>query len=237
MANRLKYEPCPRCVDNGRDSRGDNLVLWPDGSAHCFACGLHRPAPYSRSRFVLTEVNDAPKSLLPSDFSREVPRHALQWLLQWELPWSYWQESIGYSPSHERLVFRVGNPLQFSIGRYLGGDSSKRKWYVWGDSHKHCEILGSGKPIVLVEDFLSAHKVGQVATAIPLFGVEIHHPVLYHLMNQDTPIILWLDKDQESKVKQKAIRLQSIVGVPVNIVVTDKDPKAYSINKIKEILE
>lgn len=31
--------PCPKCRSHGRDRTGDNLTLYDNGSAHCFACG------------------------------------------------------------------------------------------------------------------------------------------------------------------------------------------------------
>ena len=254
----VKYEACPKCRSNGRDSRGDNLVRYHDGGGHCFSCGYHEHAKSfnvftSQQRQPVTKENHVTKGVLPYDFTREVPSHAWKWLLQYGLPWSHWKESTGYSPSEERLVFRVGeqstNVLQFSIGRYTpekqsdggsfqrrGGtvvDRTPRKWYVWGDSHRHCEVVGRGESVVLVEDLISAHKVGQVTTAIPLFGTEIHKPHLYYLMNEGKPVWLWLDKDQEGTVKKKAMKLQAMINQPVNIVVTDHDPKELSFEDIK----
>lgn len=34
-------EPCPSCRDAGRDTTGDNLVVFDDGHKHCFACNYH----------------------------------------------------------------------------------------------------------------------------------------------------------------------------------------------------
>lgn len=34
-------DQCPKCADAGGDSSGDNLALYNDGHAHCFACGFH----------------------------------------------------------------------------------------------------------------------------------------------------------------------------------------------------
>lgn len=239
----LNYEACPRCVGIGRDNRRDNLGRYSDGSLHCFSCGYHRfPKHYS-----VPEVKpNVSKSLLPADFTREVPTKALQWLLQYGLPYQYWKESIGYSPRDERLVFTVSN--QFSIGRYVGANietlaksKQPRKWYVWGDSHKHCEIVGDGTVVVLVEDLISAHKVGQVATAIPLFGTRVHPCHLYFLLNDTRPVVLWLDKDQELQVRSRALQLESLINRPVKVITTDKDPKAISFqeiaNKLKELNE
>lgn len=283
MAKVIRYEPCPRCRSNGRDTRGDNLVVYSDDSTHCFSCHYHTGG--SILSIFDKEVNkNVPKSSLPGDFTREVPTAAWKWLLQYGLPYSYWKERCGYSPEDQRLVFLVGDPVAFSIGRRIepqpgtavgradssddtsgsdssgpgrllalhgmgagegskkqGNHASRRKWYVWGDSHKHCEIVtppdsGPDKTVVLVEDLISAHKVGQVTTAIPLFGTVVHPCHLYYLMQQNKPIVLWLDKDQEQNVQKTALRLQSLVDVPVRVVITDDDPKKLSFDVIKELV-
>jgi len=64
----------------------------------------------------------------------------------------------------------------------------------------------------------------------------IHPCHKYYLMNEKRPIKIWLDKDQEHSVKKKAINLQMLVGANVDVVVTDKDPKSYSIGQIKELI-
>lgn len=277
MSKVVGYEPCPRCRSNGRDNRGDNLVRYSDGGGHCFSCQHHEHSSIG-NLLVNQELNHVPKSLLPSSFTREVPVRAWQWLLQYGLPYTYWKHRCGFAPSESRLVFTVGEPLAFSIGRLIheapghegrptvggvkpantsptGGVSMElrpqtrsvvstvnqgRKWFVWGDSHKHCEVVtpdsGPGKTVVLVEDIVSAHKVGQITTAIPLFGTVVHPCHLYYLMQQDKPITLWLDKDQEQNVQKTALRLQSLVSVPVNIVITDDDPKSQPFDMIRAVV-
>lgn len=229
MKRVVAYDPCPKCRANGKDSRGDNLVVYSDGGYHCFSCGNHR----SPQRFVpKEEVPNVSKALLPADFTREVPANAWKWLLQWGLPYQYWLKKVGFSPKENRLIFLVGEPTVFSLGRYLGEDKGPKKWYVWGDPHRHCEVVGDGEKIVLVEDLLSAHKVGQVTTAIPLFGVNYHPPHLYYLMNDARPVVLWLDKDQEGEVKKKAVKLSMLLNKAVDVLITDKDPKEYSVDEI-----
>lgn len=284
MKRVVRYEPCPSCRSKGRDTRGDNLVRYADGGGHCFSCGRHESSPVTAEKlFNRKEVDDGTKSILPGDFTREVPTAAWKWLFQYGLPYSYWKERCGYSPKDERLVFLIGEPVAFSIGRLIpqsgapvdghgsvddsggsaarglgrlspvhgtssggrgqqqGNHASRRKWYVWGDSHKHCEIVspsdpGRVKTVVLVEDLISAHKVGQITTAIPLFGTVVHPCHLYYLMQQDKPITLWLDKDQEQNVQKTALRLQSLVDVPVRVVVTDDDPKKLPYEVIESLL-
>jgi len=241
------HSPCPRCRQNGRDNRGDNLANYPDGSSHCFSCHFHIFPKHYTPRKVETNV---PKNLLPFDFTREVPATALKWLLQYGLTWTYWKDQIGYSPSEERLVFLVGDNGEgprFSIGRYVGAREGMRKWYVWGDSHKHAEVVkpqglavASGVCTVLVEDIVSAHKVASAGyTSVPLFGTQIHKPHLYYLMNQPAGSItvLWLDKDQQGSIARKALGLQALLGQCVKTVSTEKDPKELTIKEINENLQ
>lgn len=114
-----------------------------------------------------------------------------------------------------------------------------KKWFVWGDSHKHAEVIARGKTgyTVVVEDLVSAHKVGLVAEAIPLFGTRIYNPHFYYLINENKPVVLWLDKDQSQNVKKQALQLESVINQPVRILTTDKDPKAYSEQEINEFLK
>lgn len=130
--------------------------------------------------------------------------------------------------------------MAFSIGRFLGEpDRRTRKWYVWGDSHRHAEVVGEdhrSDGIVVVEDVVSMHKVGQVNTTICLFGTAFHPCHYYYLRQANKPVVLWLDKDQELNVKKKALQLESIIDNPVSIISTDKDPKSLTFKEINENL-
>jgi hypothetical protein len=239
MSKVLRYESCPNCRDKGGDTRGDNLVRYRDGGAYCFACHTVTPAPMG-NRFRVVEP-DVPKSLCPIDFTREIPATAWKWLLQYGLPYTYWKDQVGYSPKEERLIFRVGKPLAFSIGRYFGGESGVRKWYAYGYPNRHCEVVGQGRgdTTFLVEDIVSAHIVAQESECIPLFGTsvspKVNPSIIYYLINSEKKVKIWLDKDQQGMVKYKAARLSGLINRPVDIVVTDKDPKYY-LKKLKEIL-
>lgn len=218
--------------------------MYQDDSKHCFSCGWHVFPKHYKPKEIVPNVH---KALLPGDFTKDVPTAALRWVLQYGLPWSHWKDQIGYSPSEERLVFLVGNPLQFSIGRYVGNAEVKpRKWYVWGDSHRHCEAISYSSvceptgTVVLVEDLISAHKVATSVpsvVAVPLFGTQVHKPHLYYLMQENKPVVLWLDKDQQGTIMRKAMGLQALLNVPVSVAVTDKDPKELSIKEISEALQ
>lgn len=265
MSQFSHYEACPKCRKIGRDNRGDNLAVYRDGGVHCFACGYHKFSVlnYWKNR----EVKDdhVAKSLRPADWTPDVPGHAWKWLLQYGLGYDYWSPRCGYSPKEDRLVFQVGTPISFSIGRWTpmeGGELLRRerelpvvgaatkgtyrpkKWYVWGDSHRHAEVLRpagtsntvGGNFITLVEDIVSAHKVAQVSTCVPLFGTRLYNPHIYYLINENKPVVLWLDADQEHDVKKLAWQLESVIDQKIRVVVTPKDPKCYTTEQITKVL-
>lgn len=268
MGRRITYEACPKCRERGQDSRGDNLVLFDGTGAHCFSCGYHR---FGRLHTFRSPINvDENKAVLPNDFSREVPARAWKWLLQYGLPYSYWKPFVGWSEQHSRLIFTVGTPTRFSIGRYIEGlvverygvgtdrngvgrptgdvqkllekripERPPRKWHIFGDRGTHVELLGRGNegPVVLVEDLISGHKVAQVATSIPMFGTKVLDSTLRTLITLKRPVVLWLDEDQYTLLAPKLNRLQTFLEVPVRYLRTDKDPKSYSVEEIKEIVK
>lgn len=231
------YEPCPRCRDRGKDSRGDNLAVYMDMGRHCFSCGFHSsPTASNRWADKPDNVDAVAKRILPDDFTWDVPARCWQWLLQYGLPYDYWKPIVGWSEKYQRLVFRVGSPLHFSIGRYLPSkdDSSTyfRKWHMWGDAHKSVEVFGEATSIILLEDYISAHKVAQVTQTVCLFGTKIYPMHIKYLREQNKPIILWLDSDQGDNMPKKAANLSILTGCKVNIINTDKDPKEYNHEEI-----
>lgn len=256
MGKFLRYEGCPRCKDRGRDTSSDNLAVYSDGSKHCFAnCGYHVfPKRLVRVENANESNRTENKRILPNDFTREVPARAWQWLLQYGLSLRYWQKYCGYSEKDQRLIFTVGEPTEFSIGRWIGDGEevrreegsvvshmggSRRKWFAYGDMHKTAHVFGTPETsecIVLVEDIVSAHKVSQVAACIPLFGTNIFQSVISVLRLYRKPVILWLDNDQKQYLIKRSNRLSVLTGCEVNYRITEKDPKAYSINQIEEIL-
>lgn len=247
MSKFIGYEPCEKCRENGGDRRGDNKALYSDGGSHCFSCGTHTfPKHY---KAVNEEIRTEDKAILPYDYTGEIPSNAWQWLLKYGLSWRYWQAHCGYSPAHQRLVIKVGEPTDFSIGRYIPpatgtGDVavSKQppKWFVYGNASRKSHLFGStsSKEIVLVEDVISGHKLGYYERlALPLFGTNVHDCHLRTLRHIGLPIVMWLDKDQQIHARQRANRLSTFTGLPVRYVFTDADPKELSFKQIDEVLK
>lgn len=227
------------CVSRGKDSSGDNLIHYSDGSAHCFACGYHEHGPFTP--FKTKEIPNDSK-VLPADFSREVPTKAWKWLLQYGLPYSYWKERVGYSEKEGRLYILMGDSKSptFSQGRLIDEDRGGKKWFTRGRCHDsvECVSVAVSSPVsVLVEDIVSCHKVGQVAECVCLFGTTIHPAHTYFLRDgSQRPIVLWLDEDQKGLVSKTVAKLQLLTNRPVTTIFTKDDPKSCTLETIKELL-
>ncbi len=243
MSKFLRYEACPKCQERGSDRRGDNLGVYSDGSNHCFSCNWHQFPTHYRKLNTDEEISTKDKAKLPNDFTWDVPARAWKWLLQYGLPVSYWQKHCGYSEAEERLIIRVGEPLDFSLGRDVAipqEGRSRRKWWAYGDCHKQTHVFGpleTSSKVVLVEDVISAHKVAYAGfLCIPLFGTTLHDCHIRTIRHLGLPISLWLDADQEQLSRKRAARISAITGLPLQIITTKEDPKALPLQQIKEIL-
>ena len=244
MAKATRTEPCPRCRERGADRRGDNLVCYSDGGKHCFSCGYHEGSKLF-TKHVNEEKRTENQAILPYDFTREIPARAWQWLLQYGLSWSYWQKAgCGYSPSQERLIFCVGQPLDFALGRdcsvALPDSKPRAKWFSYGDCHRRAHVFGSyedARCVVCVEDLISAHKVTAANNCcVPIFGTQVLDCHIKTLRYIGLPIVMWLDADQKAAAAKRGHRLSVLTGLPVRNVFTDNDPKLLSFKEISEVL-
>lgn len=224
-------------MERGKDRSQDNLAIYIDGSKHCFSCGWHIGPNFKHHFDSKKETNVHEKIVLPSDWSRDIPVDHWKWLLQYGLPMSYWKAYCGFTEKENRLIITHGNPVYVSVGRSL--DLGASKWKIYGDKTSRVETLSRqlSKEVVLVEDLVSAHKVAQVTSCIPLFGTAIFDLVIKELRALERPVTLWLDADQYSLLPKKMGRLQALLNVPVRHICTPKDPKSYSVVEIKDILE
>lgn len=238
MSKCIRHERCPRCAGMGRDRNGNNLGVYSDGGTYCFSCG-YRSAPTLRARLTQEFVkDDKAKTVLPSDFSREVPTAGWKWLLQYGLSYSYWKAHCGYSEKENRLIFPIGSPTRFAAGRNLDPMGAS-KWKIYGDKSSYVEVLGEqlSREVVLVEDIVSAHKVASNGTlCIPLFGTAIGDLVLKRLITLGKPVALWLDSDQYIHLPKKLARIQTLTGLKARSITTKLDPKECSSVLIKQML-
>lgn len=264
MGTFVNHEACPSCREQGKDRQGNNLGVYSDGGAYCFSCGFTRRATHYSPIIKERKQHDP---LLPADYTREIPPQVWTWLLQFGLPPGYWEEQVGYSANHQRLIFSVGESPQavsFYTGRYTGEiddrptsssgslSSSRKpaKWHHYGNPHLRPTLYGNpfeAKECVLVEDLISAHKIAfsphggsksqEARVVAPLFGTRVVDEFIPVLRHLQMPVCMWLDKDQEQHAAKRAKRLSILLQQPVRYVFTEADPKSLSFSRIQEVLD
>lgn len=219
----LRHEACPNCRSLGKDREGNNLARYSNGSAFCFSC-RHTEWP---DKYVPSRHREGGREK-PKDLTQVLRRENRDWLAQYLT-----DEEIGehftYSPSIDRHIFQDGSYWE---ARSVIGKQPKTLSH--GD--KPFILFGSGDPIIVVEDVVSAIKVGRVCTAIPLFGNSLPPEWMVRIAKlRPQHVGIWLDSNmvgQSRKLVKKFNLLAPISGT----IETELDPKCYSTEQIKEIL-
>jgi len=184
MSHFLHHEPCPEC-----DSR-DNLGVWDDGHKFCFGCGYYIPATMVKTLDEIQEslrlqqqqkeTTDA-SITLPADCNRTLPQIAVDWLQQYRLTQKeiHQQNSFLWSESYESLIYAVFDPFGSLLmwqSRYFGKNLAIPRFRTTGTCETCYHIFdrcGTATTVTLVEDIISAIKVGRVAHTMPLWGSNV----------------------------------------------------------------
>ena len=238
----LKQTQCPSCAKIGNDKSRNNLAIYSDGHEWCYRCGYYKGANGITKLVNSLQPIDNKGVYLPSDCDVSYPYKALQWVEQYELNRNdLLSTHTLWSEEEQRLIFPVFGDRESLIafqGRWFG-EGKAVKWYGKGNLKDTFNLLGRWQDkLVLVEDIISAIKVSKVVGCMPLYGshIDFHRwKRLKLLLNQGVRVIIWLDKDKQ----REAIKYRkqgSLLGLDVDVLITDLDPKEYSLDKIKELL-
>ena len=236
------HEQCPECAKLGKDRDHNNLAIYDDGSSYCFSCGYYKTKSGLPKLAQTQQVLREPLSL-PRDVTTVLSTAASDFCGKYDLTLTdLSNNTILWSPWYERLIFPIfdnkGELLAWQ-GRYLGNKEKQAKWYSQGDLKTICHLIGNKKArtLVLTEDIISSIKVGHITTvkAMPIFGSHISAQRLLQIKPLCDTICVWLDKDKE-KESLKFAKTAREFGIPAVSIITDKDPKDYTNDEIKEWL-
>lgn len=231
----LRHEQCPKCREVGNDRSGDNLAVYSDGHQYCFKCGY-----ISGNRSITKPIVRIEKEIiLPSDITTDIPSEPLQWLQQYRLArLDIQKHHIFWSDKWSRLIFPYFDDTGLIAwqGRYIGKETDKAKWFSQGKIHEilHPINVNNGEA-VLVEDIISAIAVSKVKGAIPIFGSTISNKQFLRIKTLVGKVYLWLDPDMRSKSLKMAFTGR-LLGLDVQVIYSDKDPKEYTTEEIDKIL-
>src|SRR3990167_813564 len=258
----MGHETCPACRTAGKDSRGDNMGRWEDGHAHCFSCGYREP---STAEALLKNVLGAipqngedvkrNKQLsLPHDAQKTIDVKPLRWLDKYGIiREEIIENDVRWSEARQWLCFPYrdgeGNLLAYQArtfpqfvnreGEAGMVDINTSKWMTFGSVEDLTHIIGFTKHpddvIIVVEDVVSAIKVGRHCRALPLFGSTLSARRVLRLRFLCKKLVLWLDQDKYAHALREAKKVE-MVGIESQVIYTDKDPKEYSDEDIKIII-
>lgn len=237
MSQFLYKTRCPACAAQGKDRSGDNLGVYGDGHTYCFSCG-GGSAGSVRARLHESTKEAKPIPDLPEDVSTNIGASAAEWLLRYfpstqQAPTHLWSEAT------QKLIFPIfdeGGMIAWQY-RYFGDNPDHPKWVGYGINDKLFHIEGNvGDSLVLVEDLISACKVGHITPTMPLFGSHIGFKRLARMKVLGiTSVTIWLDDDKK-EYAIKAASEAAMLGLQTSVIHTKKDPKEYTFEQIRKIV-
>jgi DNA primase len=173
-----------------------------------------------------------------------MPAQAASWLTQYNITIDDIKErEIMWCPSRQGLVFPLrdlrGNLFAWQMRCF---DSGNKKWDSKGPVHaeaiwitKSMDDTFFQDTVILVEDIVSAIRVGHTCDCLPLLGSTLPLSVQNIALDYYKHIIIWMDRDALDKSLEYARRLQVLGGDKSTYVIhTNDDPKLYSDREIQE---
>jgi len=223
----LGHLPCPKC--GSKDNLGDY-----DDHQFCFGCGyrlikgdvksLRARLNYrSNSQEIAEEIQDI-------SVVKDIPPPAMRWLYSYGISRSEIDLYIpGYNLDRDLLI--LYKDTNYWQARSFQGHKTKylsmgiKPLIKYGDSNK----------VVLVEDILSALKLGRVLCGRPLLGTSIPK-LLVPILKGYSTVYVWLDRDKATLAIQHKRYLQEL-GINAKVIISPKDPKEYTTEELKEWLK
>lgn len=237
MANFVAHEACPNCGSR------DNLGRYDDGGAWCFGCGYREPPTHAPTGYTTTPTRKDTKGL-PDDINHEFSPTCVTWLQSFhvDVPTAI-NNGLVWSSRYEQLIFRLGNVWQarnFNEERrskygknYTSGDVNQCT-YTYGDLEG--TLHDEQSELILVEDPVSALRIGALKPSMPLLGSHLSTDRLNALVGRYNRFKVWLDSDKYKEACKIADRLR-YVGIEASVIWTELDPKCYNNEQLTEYLK
>lgn len=249
-----------------RKDRSQVISHTPKGySTYCFRCGddsrqfiPHGVRPLGelikQQEALDAYIRSSGTCALPDDYKiadDTMPREAWLWLLKSGVSSSLARHyKFGYSESLGRVVLPVWDRQERLVAvQNRAIHSSQKPKYLnikGGGSHAVFESDDATfieNPItdtlVITEDILSTVRAGRVCPAISTLGTTLHYSVASSILLQPyTRVLIWYDGDEAGvRGAIKAKKVLTLLGIPCSVIDTDKDPKEYNNEEIREIIQ
>lgn len=241
-----------KCSEPGCGKDNSQLVSHDERGyrAWCFRCKIPKFEGHGLRSIDLIERHKKERAIkrsalaeLPADYTLDVPPRAAVWYYKYgisaELAASY---RIGHTAELDRVVLPVYEDGELTAVQMRAVDSWRKPKYLNPEGPKVQAAIFESAPTtgvtVVVEDILSAIKVGRVHHATSILGTTMTDQRALKIASRNSKVIIWLDSDapgvKGASVAERQLRL---LGVDVRRVTTSGDPKTYSLEAIRSIIK
>ena len=237
----VRHEPCPSCGSR------DNLAVYAD-HAYCFGCGYIEFYNYHNRRIGNVKESNEKIVSLPEDIIPTIPAIADSWIKKYDLTLAELHANrVVWSEYRQLLIFPYFDDkghLWGWQGRYFGNDPKHPKWTGKGAFKEQIKIYHPLTGIVkdgiitITEDIISTLKLSRIYNSTSVFGsyIDINKYCNIYNIYKPSKYIIWLDKDKEKESRLFSLQFNKL-GIPSEVVSTERDPKEYNTLEIKEIIE
>lgn len=232
----ISASQCPRCAERGDDRSKNNLAEYTD-NFYCWKCGYTKQKKSIESYLKRLEPLKTSRLCDGIKINKTLATDAKKWLLGYQLT-DLEMQQFSYATERENKGQFIPCELLILLSTesyWLGRNFGDGVKYL-SSGNKPFKTYGDNKQIaVFVEDVISAVKVGRVATAIPMLGASV--PIdWWQRMKEYDRVILWGDRDKAVDNARQARRASELLGKAVENIITTHDPKYYSTELIKSII-
>jgi hypothetical protein len=186
----------------------------------------------------------------PEDATNILDGAGLEWLAKYGLnAGDAFKAGFKWSPYWEQLLMPFydgdGNLCCIQAKNFNPKRASKAKYYNVGEKAQSRTIYvslcakergGVRRRLVLTEDAVSALVVSSISDAKPLLGTSIPREQIAEIAKSYDELVVWLDADKWREGRSIADQAK-LLGMKTKTLLTDKDPKEYSVEDIKGLLQ
>lgn len=245
-----------------------NLAFAEYTNGHwCYSCNKGKFSDRSFLGQETKKITYDESIIFPSNATedlREFSNETLAWLYNYYVykdtirknhihyvPYSYFRTSSGCIYEGESLIFPI--LIDNEIVAYQQRFFPDKQFYS-KNIQKHVFDCGNHDvpTVVLVEDFISAIRIGEVENCIWLAGTSLSKQTLKYIIKNYTHIKIWLDGDEPGRAAAKTILNQLQIEIKklhrkysfnytqptmIKDIVTEQDPKSFSRTELERLLE
>lgn len=236
-----RHEPCTSCGSR------DNFARYSSGSGFCFGCGYYCPPSLSATHGALRSVESTPREHdgvrpPPDDLGTLFPTRPLEWLKKYNVPVeTLIRHNVKWSPNREQLVYLFygsgKDVVLWQARNFREGTGHKDRFFTGGTP---ADVIAAYYPsesgsqtCIIVEDCISGIVCAESGyVGVPCFSAAMPKQKLARLRRYYSNVVIWLDEDK-LKEAQKLSTQCALLGFHSKVVHTNKDPKEYSKEEVR----